>query len=517
MSKVTLVMTTFNSNPKLFRRTLDSIEKQTHKNMEIIVVDDGSTKKKHYTEFKTIPGIKYMYLEKNVGIAECTTRGIELATGEYIGFIDHDDLLKPTCIADTVAFLKNNPQYSMVYTDEEFIDDQDEVIRTTCKEDYNEELLLSKMYLNHFKLIRSEVCKEFLPLRYSGAQDYDLVLKISEKYSIGHLRKILYSWRQSKQSLTTNGITEDVYQNSKRAIEDAITRRKIDARVIPSIIKTHWHVDRKINTREPVSIIILTKDQPQHLKNCLKGLEQNTDYPYEVIIVDTGTTDPDALEILHTTYHRVIRDKFHFSKNNNAAVKLAHFKYILFLNNDTIPLKGWLSEMVKHIQRSDVGIVGSRLLYSDSTIQHAGVALGIGGIAGHLHLQKPTNHPAACYIREVSSVTGACLMIKKDIFEQVNGFDPEYIIEFQDVDLCMKVRKLGYKVIYNPYSTLYHTCSATRGTPSKEIQLHDRPLFVGKWHEELRKQDPNLTESMLDPNHIPTMEYYLSIAKSGVK
>jgi GT2 family glycosyltransferase len=511
--KVTLIVPTYNSNVKFLDKTFRSIIDQTYINLEVIIIDDGSKKKDHHSLFTNRDRFKYVYLDENKGIAEATTKGIEIATGEYIGFVDHDDTLKLTCVEECVKYLKDHPEYSMVYTDEEFIDKNDKLIHYTYKEDYNDDLLLSKMYINHFKLIKAATVKEFLPVRFSGAQDYDLILRISEKYKIGHLRRVLYSWRQSKISTTTMGIDDRVFANSKTVVEETMKRRGIKGSIKASIIKTHWHIDRTIETTEPVSIIILTKDQPTLLRNCISSIEHNADYPHEVIIVDTGSTNTEALNIINTTYHTVLHDTFHFSKTNNKTVTKANFKYLLFLNNDTIATPYFLSEMVKHIQRPEVGIVGSRLIYANKTIQHAGVALGLGGIAGHIHLNAQVSFPHVNYIREVSSVTGACLMIKREIFEQVGGFDPEYMIEFQDVDLCMKVKKLGYKIIYTPYSTLYHVCSATRGEPSREIMLHDRPYFVSKWYKELLEPDINLTEDMKDPNHLPTLEFYHKIAE----
>jgi len=434
--KVSIIIPVYNSDTVFLEKAINSVLEQTYTNIELIVVDDASTQKYHFKILdKYKSNIKTIYLDSNVGVAQATTKGIEIATGDYIGFLDHDDMLKPVCVEKTVEYLNSNKDIGMVYTDEDKVNESDKVTELVYKEDYNEDLLLSMMYINHFRLYKSNLLKEFLPLKYDGAQDFDLTLKFSEKYKIGHIRNILYDWRINKTS-TLSGMKDDVANNNKTCVEDALKRRNINANVLTGPMPTQWHIDRPLKIKDPVSIIILTKDKLHFLENCINSIEQYTLYPHEIIIVDTGSKDQATFDYYSKSKHRILNDDFHFSKSNNKAIERATYNNVVFLNNDIYVTENWLEEIMKQLQRLEVGIVGPKLLFPNETIQHAGLALGLGGLAGHMHIGKPKNYFATNFIREVNAVTGACLAIKKDIFRNVGGFDIGYMIEFQDVDLC---------------------------------------------------------------------------------
>lgn len=871
---VSIIVPMYNSNPELLRKALESVQNQTYGNYEIIVVDDGSTDKKHLPVLNEFEHVKLITLEQNTGIANATTEGIKAAQGEYIGFLDHDDTLKMECIEKTVEYLETWREFDLVYTDEEIVDSNGKLIQHVYKEDYNEDLLLSMMYINHFRLYRADKLKEFMPLQFPGAQDYDLTLRFSEKYKIGHIRKILYTWMASATS-SLQGINDVTVENNKSAVKEALKRRGIDAEVKVNLIPTQWKIDRKLKTNELVSIIILTKGKLDLIRNCIMSIEKYTNYPYELIVVDTGSTEPEVLSYLEEVKqrHMVIFDTFHFSRSNNDAVKLAKGSHICLLNNDTIATPGWLAELMKQAQRPEVGIVGPKLLYPNNAIQHCllpdeqiltnngekkivdvktndivlthtgkyksvirtinrnydgnmikiypyyrlpisftpehpilihnkgwisaknvtnkdsimfpinrkelnneelinimrdfitnhqllkgvkdefdnslillpmfwriigywlakgslsktsrgtghnirwtfneneieykeeirdfiknklkrsvyieenkdthsfcinttskilyyfmkqfgtyaykkniptwveflplnlqkelltgyyrgdggyvsvekrqgcgkfastsidllygiqriflrfnviasvnlkrnegemviqerkyntrkiysliitnkdlnrifgyahaigkkrkqkgkiidnflitpirkiikeqyigkvynleveednsycsqliaihncGVALGIGGLAGHMYLNAPKNSFHTMFTMEVSAVTGACLVIRKDLYEKVGGLEERYMIEFQDIDLCLKVKALGYKIIYTPHSLLYHHCSVTRGIPSKTESANDRSLFAKRWYKELDVIDPAIIFPDIDTNN----------------
>ena len=508
---VSIVMPVYNSDIVLLKEAIDSVEYQTYGNIELILVDDGSEKKKLNAIISLVEDhhVKLLKLSKNTGIANATTEGIKIAKGKYVGFLDHDDLLKPTCVSETVEFLQKNTKNGMVYTDEEIVDKYRNNIQTVHKQDYNEQFLLSMMYINHFRLYKKDLLEEFLPLRYSGAQDYDLTLRFSERYKIGHIRNVLYSWRKSDTS-SLMGINKEIINNNKSCVEDALKRRNINAEVKANTMETQWHIDRKLETNDLVSIIILTKEKLHLIEQCVNSIEKYTDYPYELIIVDTGSKEPATLDFLKkiSEKHTVIYDDFQFSRSNNDAAKIAKGKYLLFLNNDTIATTKWLSELMKQAQRPEVGIVGPKLLFPNDTIQHAGVAMGVGGVAGHMYLGAPKNAIYTMFDLEVSAVTGACLLIRKDVFEKVGGFEERYMIEFQDIDLAMKVKALGYKTIYTPYSVLYHYCSLTRGNPSKQEAGNDRSLFTTRWYDIVTKLDPNILAEQIDPNNNKMVNAY---------
>lgn len=514
---VSIILPTYNSNPKILTEAIESVKNQTYKNIELIIVDDGSDKRDHieiiekYRQDENI-NVRYFETKENRGISASTTSGINMVHGDYVGFLDHDDMLKPTCIEETVTYLEIFKDKNMVYTDEDFINIDGSRIHAIYKEDYNAEFILATMYINHFRLYRSDKLTEFLPLQYDGAQDYDLTLKFTERYEIGHIKKILYSWRKSKTSSTNIGIAEKTANNNKSAVKDALKRRNINAEVKIGPMPTQWYIDRKLKCRDLVSIIILTKDKPCLIEGCINSIEKHTKYPYEIIIVDTGSTNPQVLNYYKTLKYKVVFDRFHFSRSNNNAAKIAKGKYLCFLNNDTVATDGWLTELMKLGQEKHVGLVGPKLLYPNDNIQHAGVALGISGLAGHMYHNLPQHYWPTIFTREVSAVTGACMLIRKSLFESVGGFDEKYMIEFQDIDLCLKLKQKSYKILYTPRSILYHFCSVTRGKVSKEEAINDRSLFVDKWEKELAIPDQNLTSIMIDHTNLEHIKYWKAVA-----
>ena len=519
--KVSIVVATYNSNHIYLRQALNSVFNQTYKNIELIVVDDASIDKSFYSVINTPKISKIIKLEKNSGTHYAQTVGTEAASGDFVGYLDHDDLLDSRCIETCINYFKKYPYYGMVYTDHLLLDNNNVPVAPTFKEDFNDDLLLHSMYILHFKLMRRAALKEFLPLKYHGAQDYDLALRFSEKYKIGHVRKLLYSWRKAETSTATIEINKSIISNNYQAVKDALQRRNINADIKQDGMPTHWHIDRKLETTDPVNIIIVTKNNVQMLKSCVESIETNTLYPYQLTIVDTGSDDINAINYLNMlkNKHTILYDKYHFSKTNNNAAKVSKCKYICFMNNDVIVKRGWLIEMMKQIQRSDVGIVGAKLIYPQKyTIQHAGVALGYCGLAGHLFEGIDYRHSIVNKIKEMSAVTGACLLIKKDVFDKIGGFDEKYSTEFQDVDLCVACREAGYKVIYTPYAEAFHHCGATRGIATNDEMNHDRPYFANKWKKILfTRFDMNLTANLISNDHIQHIKNWLDLYDANLK
>lgn len=517
---VSIVIPMYNSNLVFLYQAVDSAMNQTYNNVEVILVDDGSSKREHLNVIKKYPGnnrLKLITLDSNSGTSNALNTGISAATGDYIGFLDHDDVLDPRCIDYVLVFLESHKDCDMVYTDEDKINTNNKIVERVYKEDYVPSLLLSMMYINHFQLYRSEKLREFLPIKYDGAQDFDLVLRFAEKYKIGHIKELMYHWRISPTSSLTK-MKDYIVDSSFKAVSDALKRRGMDANILPGVSPTQWHVDPILRISDPVSIIIVTKDKPDLIKACIRSIDKYTDYPHEIIIVDTGSTDTEVLEYYKEICDRctIVYDKFNYSLNNNMAAKLAKYDYICFMNNDIVATPNWLTEMMKYAQQKNVGIVGPKLLFTNDTIQHAGLMLGSGGLAGHMHIRRPKNFFYTNYTKEVSGVTGACLLIRKSIFEEVDGFDPEYMIEFQDVDLCLKVSRKEYIIIYTPYAVLYHYGSATRGEPSTIEMQNDRSLFATRWKNEILSPDPNAIRPIIDPNTRQLVEHWSKVRRDIV-
>ena len=521
-------MPTYNSNPFYVQKAIESVMNQTYKDVKLMIVDDGSTSSHHKDIINEMrqkwntddcKRIDLIYLKNNTGIANAITEGIKddknSFKSDYIGFLDHDDTLEPNCIESAITFMEANKQFGMAYTDEREMTKDGYPSSVICKEDYNADMHLSVMYLNHFQIYRQELLNEFLPLRFSGAQDYDLTLRFSEKYSIGHIREILYNWRRWENSSLDKMKTETIIAN-KQVIDDAVKRRNIDCKVVPGPEPTKWHMDRPLKVSDPVEIIIINKDKLHLLDACISSIENHTKYPYKITIVDTGSTDVRVLNLLKNTKHKVLHEPFNFSTNNNSAIEKSDCKYVCLLNNDIIVSEGWLTEMMKQLQRDNVGVVGSKLIFPNDTIQHAGLAYGIAGLAYHMFIGQNKNLWKVNIIREVNAVTGACLLVKKDIYEKAGRLNPDYMIEFQDVDLCLSIQKLGYKIIYTPYAELVHFTSISRGNPTSKQAINDRGIFTTKWRDVLvSAPDMNIPQNLIDPQNLKKVMYWIELGKKA--
>jgi GT2 family glycosyltransferase len=355
-------------------------------------------------------------------------------------------------------------------------------------------------YITHFAVFRRSLFETAGGFRmgYEGAQDHDVLLRVTEKTDrIAHVPKILYHWRMADASSASSASAKPFASESgRRAVEDALKRRGYEASA-EILAPGRYRARYKIHKSPLVSIIIPTKDQARLLQRCVAGIEEKTRYhPYEIVIIDNNSIDPETIRYLDalSDKHRVLRypHPFNFSAINNFAADQAKGECLLFLNDDTQVIDGdWLTAMVEHVQRPEVGAVGAKLLYPDNTIQHAGVTLGICGGAGHAFKNLPNNRTAyfglADLTRNTSAVTAACMIIPRNVFDEVGGFDEELTVVYNDVDLCLRIREQGYLVVYTPFAVLYHFESASRGRlrPSREEEL-----FCRRWSETIRAGDP---------------------------
>ncbi len=500
--KISIVMPVYETDPKFLSEAIQSVINQSYKNWELCIVDDGS-KKEHVKPIleeyrRKEPRIKVSHLTKNSGIANASNEALSMATGEFVGFLDHDDVLHEDALILVVKYLSGNPDIDFVYTDEDKIDG-DCRSQPFFKPDWSPDLLMSMNYIPHFCVYRRALLTKVGGFRegFEGSQDYDLVLRVTEETKkIVHIPKVLYSWRISKTSSALSLSAKPLATvSAQKALSDALLRRGIKGEVLPAF--NNWYRIKYVIDIEPlVSIIIITHDNFEFLQQCIESVESKTTYKnYEIIIVDHNSKEKTALNYLASIKHKVIRteEDFNFAKLNNEAAKHARGSLLLFLNNDIIVSEpNWLTEMVSIASnRADVGVVGAKLLHPDGRIQHAGVILGVGGSAGHAFRNILNNEPGYFgfphLIRNCSAVTAACMLVKKEIFDRVNGFDEKLKVGGNDVDLCLRIHDLGFLIVYTPYAALYHYEGATR---KGQFPLSDYGYFTRKCDVKIKQGDP---------------------------
>lgn len=505
--KISIVVPTYNTDSQFLIEMIESVINQSYDNWELCIADGASTNKQvrdileDYS--KRYKKIKVKFLEENLMISGNTNEAMKLVTGEYIGLFDHDDLLTPDALFEVVQCLNENKNCDFVYSDEDKIDEKNsEYFDPHFKPDWSPDLMRSYNYITHFTVFSKDLYKAIgdFNSEYDGSQDYDMFLRLTEQAKcIKHIPKILYHWRVHKNS-TASGIGAKSYalEASRKALESHLKRIGEDGIVKDGKYIGSFKVDYKIEGKPLVSIIIPNKDEVSTLKKCITSIIRKTTYEnYEILIVENNSTEEKTFKYyddLINKYNnvRVIKwdSGFNYSAINNFAVKQARGEYVILLNNDVeIITKKWIEEMLMHAQRKDVGIVGAKLYYPDETIQHAGVIMGIGSVAGHSHKyfhRDEMGHAGRLkVVQNLSGVTAACLMVSKSIYNEVNGLDEGYRVAFNDVDFCMKVREKGYLVIFTPYTELYHYESKSRGaenTPEKIERFNNEiKRFEQKW------------------------------------
>jgi len=520
---ISIIMPVYNVEKEWLDKAILSVVNQIYPYWELCVVDDASTEahiKKSIERWKNRDTrIIVKYLEENKGISVASNEAISLSKGEYVGFLDHDDELAPNALYEVVKLLNEHPEADMIYSDEDKIDANERRLGPYFKPEWSPDLFLSHMYTCHFSVYRKEIVNKIDGFRqgYEGGQDYDLALRITEQTnSIFHIPKILYHWRMLKNSTALRAKSKDyAHISSYNAIKDAIERRGEKA-VIERVkgLVGNYRVHYFTKTNSKVTIIIPTKDQVKILNRCLKSIFNTTNYEnYEVLVIDNNSNESGTFKLFdywkdkEPDKFRVERHKtpFNFSKINNYAAEIARGNLLLFLNNDVkIITENWLDEMVGQAERKSIGAVGTMLLYSNNTVQHAGVILGIGGVAGHAFRNFPASHTGFCgrmvVISNYSAVTAACMMVRREVFEDVGRFDEDLPIAFNDVDFCIKVREKGYYNVFLPHVRLYHYESSSRGyedTPEKMKRYkRDVKYMQEKWGDLLLHDpfySPNLT------------------------
>jgi len=526
--KISIVIPLYKTPEKYLAELIASIKAQTYANWELCL-SDGSGENSPMTEIlkkyeAEDERIKVVYNGKALQISENTNAALRIASGDFIAFADHDDLMAPNALFECVSAINEDSTIEILYTDEDKVDMNGKGhFMPHFKPDFNLDMLRSVNYICHLFVVRRDVYEKvgMLNHEFDGAQDYDFVLRCVETSSnIKHIAKILYHWRAHKDSTAENPESKRyAFEAGARAIQAHYDRLGIRATVEATIHNGIYRSHYELQGEPLISIVIPNKDHISDLELCISSIEKKSSYKnYEFIVVENNSTDENTFEYYKELEKKCPRAKvvywkgqgFNYPAINNYGVEQASGEYILFLNNDTeIVNEDCLKEMLSICMREDVGAVGARLYYEDGTIQHAGVIVGLGGIAGHAFVGFP--HDSLGYFGRIqmtqnySAVTAACVMIKKSIYNQVGGFDERYAVAFNDVDLCMKIREAGYLIVYNPYAELNHYESKSRGYEDTEEKVQrfnsEITLFKNRWNDFLESGDPCYSPNLtLDKN-----------------
>ena len=514
--KISIVVPLYRTKKEYLQQMIDSVKAQTYQNWELCL-SDGSGEKSPLTGILRAaaaaePRIRVIENQEQLRIAQNTNAALAAASGEYVAFMDHDDMLCPHALFECVKALNQDRDTDLLYSDEDKMSVKGtRFFEPHFKPDFNPDLLRTVNYICHLFVARRAFLEEVGPLRpeFDGAQDYDLILRCTEKTGrIRHIPKILYHWRSHEQSTAENPESKlYAFEAGMRALSAHYERLGIPAKVsmgqYPGLYRTWYEWEEK----PLISIIIPNKDHVEDLERCIRSVEEKSVYRnFEYIIVENNSTEQatfDYYKELEKKNERVrvvyYEGGFNYSRINNFGVSFAKGEYYLLLNNDTEVISpDWLWEMLGYCMRRDVGIVGARLYYGDNTVQHAGVVIGFGGIAGHCFVQQPRESTGYCHriicAQDYSAVTAACMMVKASVYAEAGGLSEDLAVAFNDVDFCLKVRSLGYLVVYNPYVELYHYESKSRGledTPEKRERFAREIAAVEEhWPKIFETPDP---------------------------
>ena len=513
---ISILMPVYNVDPVWLRKAIYSVRGQAYDNWELCIADDASTMPEVpalLDEFSSAePRIKVKYLRQNQGISGASNEALKLASGDFIGLLDNDDELSPDALYHVVKLLGEYPETDMVYSDEDKLDSGNNRCEPFFKPDWSPDLLFCTMYTCHFSVYRRAIAEKISGFRqgFEGSQDYDFVLRfIEETSSIRHIPRILYHWRKIPGSTAERYDIKSSDDASLRALTEAVARTG-GGTVERGINPGYFRVRRPIKGDPMVSIIIPSRDMLGYLRRCVESIREKTDFPnYEIIVVDNDSRESATRQYLESLGEsgaaRVLSYDgiFNFSAINNMAAGEAKGDFLLFLNNDAEAIEpGWLTAMLEFAVRENIGAVGARLVYENRMVQHAGIILGLGGIANHAFYQFPPGRPSYFNqldaVRDVSAVTGACLLTHRKLFLEMNGFDEVNCpVAFNDVDYCLRLRQAGYLIVYTPHAVLVHHEMISRG---KKKPPEGR-FMQEKWADVIARDpyyNPNLSTNHFD-------------------
>ena len=518
---LSIVVPAYRTPEEFLEQMMDSLLAQSYENWELCIAngspeDDRMQKVlREYT--KKDSRIRVKNLEENLGIAGNTNAALAMASGEFVGLLDHDDLLAPNALYEVADRIVADEQTDVLYTDEDKVTtDLKEHFQPHFKPDFSIDLLRSNNYICHFFVVRRTLLEKTGGFRreFDGAQDYDFIFRCTEAAEkIVHIPKVLYHWRTHKESTADNPVSKMyAFEAGKRAIESHLERCREQGVVSHTKDMGFYRVDYPVQGSPLVSVVIPNKDHSDMLMRCVNSIKEKTTWKnYEIIIAENNSVQKETFDCYQKLQEdsriRVItwEREFNYSAINNFAVREARGEYLLFLNNDVeVISEGWMTFMLGNCQREEVGIVGAKLYYPDDTIQHAGTIIGIGGIAGHAFLNMPRSrtgylHKASIQLN-VSAVTAACMMMKRSVFESLQGFEERLSVAFNDVDLCLRTVQAGYLVVYLPWAQLYHYESRSRGAEDSEEKIRrfqgEIEFMRSRWIGLLKSGDPYYNKNL---------------------
>jgi O-antigen biosynthesis protein len=519
---ISVLMPVYNAPVEFLSQAIDSVRGQLYPNWELCIADDASTDPQVRALLEAAAAqdsrIKIDFRATNGHISQASNSALALAQGEFVALFDHDDLLTEHALYWIVEAINRNPDAGLIYSDEDKVDATNRRYDPYFKSELNYELLLAQNMICHLGVYRTSLLRSLGGFRtgFEGAQDYDLALRVIEQLEpaqVVHVPQVLYHWRAIAGS-TALAAGEKNYaaDAGRRAVAEHLARKGLAAEVCPAPEALALNRVRfACPSPQPlVSIIIPTKDRADLLGMCLNSLEAKTSYSnYEVIIVDNGSVEPATQALfdrLQAPRFKVVRDDspFNYAALNNSAARLARGDLLCLMNNDIeILTPDWLEEMVSFALRQDVGCVGARLWYPDGRLQHGGVVVGVGGIAGHSHKYLPKGQ-AGYFARAVlhqsfSAVTAACLLVRRSVFEQMGGLDEQLVVAFNDVDFCLRVQAAGYRNVWTPYAEMNHHESASRGE-------EDSPEKIARFKREIDYMKARWGDGLLnDPTYSPNL------------
>ena len=520
MPKISILVPLWNTPQDFLQEMIGSVQKQTYGNWELCLADGSDDDHAYVGEYcrrlaETDGRIVYQKPQQNEGISGNTNQCYKLATGEFIGLFDHDDILHPCALYEYVKVI-NEQDADFVYCDEATFKspDIDKMITMHFKPDYAIDNLRANNYICHFSVFARNLLEgtELFRTQFDGSQDHDMILRLTDNArKVVHVPKLLYYWRAHAGSVAGNIEAKPyVVEAARGAVADHLRRHGFSHFTITSTraFETIFKISYEIIGEPKISIVIPNKDHTEDLRRCIKSIvEKSTWENYEIIVVENNSETKEIFsyyeELKNNPQIKVVTydGEFNYSRINNLGVSQATGDYVLLLNNDTqVITVNWMEELLMYAQRQDVGAVGGKLYYGDKTIQHAGVVIGLGAhrTAGHVHYRQKRENLGymgrLCYAQNMTAVTGACLMVKKALYEEAGGLDESFAVSLNDVDFCLKLRSMGYLNVFTPFAELYHFESISRGLDDKgasaERYNDESARFRKKWEKELAAGDP---------------------------
>jgi O-antigen biosynthesis protein len=520
---ISILVPIYRTAPAILERTISSVIEQSYPNWELCLADDGSRSPEVDAILERFERqdrrVKVARLAENRGISAASNAALGLATGEFVALLDHDDELAPDALYHFVDALNHHPGAELFYSDEDHLDDLGLRSEPFFKPDWSPDLILAENYVCHFMVFSRRLCQEVGGFRSEVdlSQDHDLLLRMSSRTrEVVHIPRILYHWRTEVYSTTRASTREkQALESSRRAVDDFLRAAGVPATVEPSHVPSRWRVRYAIPEDARVRIVIPCGGKTELLERCVESIAGKTDYPhYEIVVLDNSRANKVSkyvhgfsrrgLTLGHIDFRNL---PFNFSAMNNAGARDTEARLLLFLNDDmTIITPGWLGAMVELACRPEVGAVGAKLLYPDDTIQHAGIVLGCFDICGHAFKGQPAAERAYYdfpdVVRNVSAVTGACMMVPRQRFWECGGFDAESLpVAYQDIDLCLKLNQRGYRVLYTPHAQLYHYEAVSKRVEDRDPRPDETLTFKKRWKDVIENDpfyNPNLTRDAED-------------------